>query len=132
MSLVEDWKNQSLLIKTIAVVLPALATLLTIIVSADPALTALDQNGVPIIATRGWVRGETGNMKTQIVDIQIDLARGKRDANQAARNKLEIDALNLPDDTSKIKSQQEMRRLDDTIIALNEQIRVMMGVKGPR
>lgn len=132
MSLVEDWKNQSVLIKTIAVVLPALATLLTIIVSADPALTALDQNGVPIIATRGFVRGETGNMKTQIVDIQIDLARGKRDANQAARNKLEIDALNLPDDTSKIKSQQEMRRLDDTISALNEQIRVMMGVKGPR
>lgn len=129
-SLKESWDGLSPVGKMMAIV-PAVGTVLTILTTATPAVTAWDDMGLPTMATRSWVRDDNGQLKQLVsalnakqADLQIDNVNGKIESTTAARNKLEIDALGY-DPAAKIRASQEMRRLDDTINALNEQKRAI-------
>lgn len=131
MSLISNWKQQPPWVKGLTASVPVLAGVLAIITNTEAAVNAWDRAGLPTMATRGWVRDSTRDGTFRLNEIQIDIARAKRDQNLSARNKLEIDMLKM-DDESRVKSQQEIRRLDETIAALNEQIRAISGSRGPQ
>lgn len=122
--------------KFIAIV-SAVGVIFGAIAGFTPALSAWDDMGLPTPATRAWVRDDNGQIKALVAllnskqaDLQLDNVNGKIEATTAARNSLEIAALNY-DAEGKVKAAQEMRRLDDTIAALNEQKRAIRGLRGP-
>lgn len=103
-----------------------------------PAVEAWDTAGMPTLAMRGFVRSEANAIKNsqaqtthQLMDVQIDIATGKRDQTQIARDQLELQAAKETDPDTKLKMQQQMRRLDETVSALNEQVRALRGARGP-
>ena len=135
--MLESWKGFTPGGKIVTVA-SAVGIVFGVISGFPPALSAWDDNGLPTPATRGWVRDDNGQLKQLVAalnakqaDLQIDNVNGKIEATTAARNKLELDAISY-DATGKIKAAQEMRRLDETIAALNEQKRAIRNPRGPR
>ena len=112
--------------------LPALAAAVTIAVYFEPAINALDHAGFWVPASRTYVRDKTGGITTQLTDMQFRFAHNEREQSLAARNKLEIDTAQLTDPTAKIQAQQEMRRLDDRIATLTDQIKALQATRGPQ
>jgi len=131
------WGSASGRLKIITAVAGALASVLGAIAAFAPAVEAWDNAGLPTFAMRAFVRDQTAQIRTaqaqtsqQISSLQIDLAQGKRDQNLTARNKLELDALRYTSETEKLKAAQEIRRLDELIAALDEQIRALRAIRG--
>jgi len=136
MSLIDNWNAMSPTGKTMAT-LSIIGAALTVLTQITPAVSALDENGFPVIATRAWVRESTGQMNTVVGrltakqnDMQIDQLNGKIEAAMSSRNSLEIAALKY-DDEGKIKAAQEIRRLDELIALLSDQRRAIQGVRRP-
>lgn len=146
--LTDIWNERSTRAKIIGGAAGAVASIFAAITAFIPAVEAWDKAGLPTLSTRGFVREQTFEIKSsqaidkqqmqstqalekaQLQAIQLDNANGKRENLTAARNKLELDALQY-DDAGKIKAQQEMRRLDESINAISEQIRSLNGQRSP-
>lgn len=137
MSLKDSWNNLSVSGKIVAW-MTFISTMFGLITGLTPAVSALDSMGLPVMATRAWVRDDNGQLRSAVTsltmkqnDMQLDTLNGKLEAAVAARNKLELDKLNY-DDRGKVLADQEMRRLQDTIDLLNEQKRSIRGGRGPQ
>lgn len=133
---IQSWKSMSLLAKITAIG-SLVGVILGTIAGFTPAVSAWDEMGLPTAATRAWVRDDNGQLKQLVsalnakqTDLQLDNVNGKIEAITAARNKLEIDALSY-DQVAKIRATQEIRRLDETIAALNDQKRAIRSPRGP-
>jgi hypothetical protein len=136
MSLIDNWNAFTPTGKAMAVI-TIVGGILTVLTQITPAVSALDDNGFPVMATRAFVREYTGQANTAIGrltakqnDMQVDTLNGKIEAARASRNAIEIAALKY-DDEGKTKAGQEIRRLDDLIAALSEQLRAIQGVRRP-
>lgn len=137
MSFKEAWDGLPAPLKGFAAGVGIVGGVITVITGFAGAVDALDAGGFPIPATRAWVREDNGQIKSLVrvlnekqTAIQLDNLNGKVESMTALRNKLEIDALNY-DPEGKTRAAQEMRRLDETIAALNEQRRAIRGTRGP-
>lgn len=116
----------------------ALASIFAGVAGFTPAVEAWDSAGLPTLAMRGFVRSETNQIKQtqalttrQILDVQVDIATGNRNQMQNARDQLELLIAKEPDPETKIKMQQQMRRMDETIADLNDKIRSLRSARGP-
>ena len=123
--------------KVIGVVAGSFAAVFGAIAGFTPAVDAWDKQGLPTVATRGFARDLDASNKAisaaavqQIKEVQLDIARGKRDDAVTTYNRLEREAAKEVDPDTKITIQQDMRRQNDIIGALARQIQALSGIKG--
>lgn len=106
-----------------------LTAILGVIVGIGPAVEALDNGGLPVIASRDWVRSQITPMRTQMTQynsIKLDIANGKKEAAERDLDKLELDAIKPGiSDEEKVRNLQAQRRVKETIEATKNQIRAI-------
>jgi hypothetical protein len=103
------------------------------VLAVPSAWSALD---LPELATRQWsktviltpVRTAQDQTEKRVIDLQIDLARGKLDQLDNARASLDIEKLKATDPEIKAKADSQIRKIDRDSSALFDQIRTLQGL----
>jgi hypothetical protein len=104
------------------------------VLAVPPAWSSLD---LPEVATRQWartvilspVRTAQDKTQSQIVDLQIDLARGKLDTLDNARASLDIERLKSSDPEVKARADLQIRKIERDSSALFDQIKTLQAIR---
>lgn len=111
--------------KTVSSSAAMLVTIFGIITKGPEAMEAWDGQGLPTVATRGWTRLHTAQLR----DIQIDIANGKREQAEATRDRLELDYLKASSDDERVKNKQLQRKQQELIDAYRDQVNAIRAGK---
>jgi hypothetical protein len=122
------FRGLSTRIKIYSAIAGGIAGSATMVTAVPPAWTAL---GLPEVASRHWVMENVhhpmkvaqSHTQRQVMELQLDLARGKRDQLDNSRTSFEIEKQKTVDPSIRATVDAQIRKIDRDTEALSDQIK---------